>query len=189
MNDGSGNIIITTVLPDAPSKKAGLVKNDIITHLNSIKLTGRTHFTHLLQSTPAKETITLSIQRENTASFDKKITLTYFPKIAATSAFWYKAYSLQRINHISTELSSVREEFPWVAQTDLKINANECGSPALNTKGNAVGILVARNSRICSYLIPNKRIQELLNNDPMSVKEAKEYLSERRSELAFPRTK
>jgi len=178
---------ITYVPPNTPAKQAGIKKNDLLLNINGNPITGTSHFAHLLQNKPAKTTIQIELQRAQLGLMTKTVTLAHFPRNQYTEAMWRTSPRIEVMNALSTELSAVRKEFPWVIQTDLNLNAYECGSPVLDTQGNFVGLTIARVSRISTYLVPAQRIQELLEQKPLSIKEASEYLKERRVELAFPR--
>jgi len=178
---------ITYVPPGTPAKQAGIKKNDLLLSINDQPITGTSHFAHLLQNKPAQTPIQITLQRAEEGLMTKTVTLAHFPRNQYTEAMWRTSPRIEVMNALSTELSAVRKEFPCIIQTDLNLNAYDCGSPVIDIHGRCVGITIARASRISTYLVPTERLQELLQQTPMSVDQANEYLKERRVELAFPR--
>jgi serine protease Do len=59
-------------------------------------------------------------------------------------------------------LSTRRSGFPVVLQHDSIIDPHECGGPVVDLDGRAVGINIARASRVASYAIPASAIREVL---------------------------
>ena len=59
-------------------------------------------------------------------------------------------------------LSTRRSGFLWVLQHDTVLRPEQCGGPILNTKGQAIGINIARATRVASYALPASVIVELI---------------------------
>lgn len=58
--------------------------------------------------------------------------------------------------------NDVADGFPQAIQNDLTIQPNECGGPAVDIDGKAVGINIARAERTATYAIPAAAVQKLL---------------------------
>ena len=59
-------------------------------------------------------------------------------------------------------MSSRRGGFESVLQHDTVLRPEQCGGPILNTKGQAIGINIARATRVASYALPASVIVELI---------------------------
>ncbi len=64
---------------------------------------------------------------------------------------------------VSGRLSRRRAGFPVILQHDMVLQPNQCGGPAVDLGGRAIGINIARASRVASYAIPADAVQRLLN--------------------------
>ena len=67
-------------------------------------------------------------------------------------------------------LSSRRSGFQSVLQHDTVLRPEQCGGPILNTKGQAIGINIARATRVASYALPASVIVEVI--DEMKIRDA-----------------
>lgn len=60
-------------------------------------------------------------------------------------------------------LSARRSGFPVVLQHDSVLRPRECGGPIVDLDGNAVGVNIARASRVSTYAIPSDTVRSLIN--------------------------
>ena len=63
-------------------------------------------------------------------------------------------------------VNEVSEGFPQVLQSDMQLKSNFCGAPIVDLDGKLVGVMVAKASRIKSYIIEGKKLDELLKSVP-----------------------
>ena len=61
---------------------------------------------------------------------------------------------VDRMNTMGNDVSRRRDGFPAVFQHDATISPQQCGGPALNLDGQAVGINIARAGRIEAFALP-----------------------------------
>ena len=59
-------------------------------------------------------------------------------------------------------LSERRAGFPLALQHDTVLRPNQCGGPVVNLDGKAVGVNIARASRVASYALPASEVKPLL---------------------------
>ena len=59
-------------------------------------------------------------------------------------------------------LSERRSGFPYVLEHDTVLRPKDCGGPLVDLDGNAVGINIARVSRVSSYALPASAIRPIL---------------------------
>ena len=67
------------------------------------------------------------------------------------------------MNSMGSTISKRRTEFPAAMQTDLPLNATQCGGPVTDLDGNIVGIVIARSGRIETQVLPSETIREVLD--------------------------
>lgn len=75
---------------------------------------------------------------------------------------------MERMGSDEKRLSLVRDDFPSVIQTDLRVGREQCGGPVVDLDGKPVGIAIARADRTRSFVIPGRDIVELLERDPLT---------------------
>ena len=61
-------------------------------------------------------------------------------------------------------VSRKRSGYPAAIQHDMLLTPNRCGGPLVNIDGLAVGVNIARASRVKSYAIPSEVIQDWLGD-------------------------
>ena len=68
-------------------------------------------------------------------------------------------------NHIANNVAkSVRRDgFSKIILHDADLKPAECGGPVFDLSGNFVGLNIARNSRVRSYLIPPAIVKDLVD--------------------------
>lgn len=161
--DKEGKVIgakIVQVNNDGPAKKAGLQVNDVITAVNEVKAPGRVVLQELLDDTRPGENITITVSRkesgdEVTEEIQVKLGAEVIPKEL-------KRELIQ--NSMGSELSGRRTGFPAVLQTDLVIDAKNCGGPIVDLDGKVLGITIARAGRVETWILPSENIRPLLDD-------------------------
>ena len=71
--------------------------------------------------------------------------------------------SNDKMNSMGSTISKRRTDFPAAMQTDLPLNATQCGGPVTDLDGNIVGIVIARSGRIETQVLPSETIREVLD--------------------------
>ena len=66
-------------------------------------------------------------------------------------------------NSLGGPLSDRRAGFPLALQHDTVLHPNQCGGPLVDLDGKAIGINIARASRVSSYAIPASAIKPILD--------------------------
>jgi serine protease Do len=141
---------IEQVIPRTGAARAGLRANDLIVKIDAKSVKGRRTLMGLLRATKPKQEITLRIKRGDTER-DISATLGKYP-------------SGGRINPQQTmggALSDRRTGFESIIQHDSTLKPGECGGPALNIDGKAVGINISRAGRVESYILPASLVVKL----------------------------
>lgn len=151
--DGSGNRVgvkVTDVAPGSPASAAGLAVGDIIREINGKKVEGQTALRELIDGLEAGAVVTVSAERKGeTKNF--KVKVGAIPKDRSDMQ-----------NAMGSELSARRTGFAEVLQTDMVVNAKDCGGPVVDLNGKVLGINIARAGRVETWVLPGEVIKTLL---------------------------
>jgi len=152
--DGDGKGIgarITRLTPDGVAQKTGLKVDDVIFEINGKAVTTQTSLREVLRTFKGGSAIELKVKR---GGEDKafKLTLDGPPKEPRGD--------MQ--NSMGTTLSARRIDFPLVLQTDMVVDAKDCGGPVVDLEGNVLGINIARAGRVETWVLPGEVIRPLL---------------------------
>ena len=160
--DKDGKVIgakVVQVNSDGTAKKAGVKVNDVITTVNEFKVMGRASLQELLDDTRPGETVTLSIFRTTKGEEEETEEL----QVKLGSEVIPEALKREHIqNSMGSELSGRRSGFPAVLQTDLVVDAKNCGGPIVDLDGKVLGISIARAGRVETWILPSENIRPLL---------------------------
>jgi serine protease Do len=66
------------------------------------------------------------------------------------------------MNSMGSTISKRRTDFSSVMQTDLPLQATQCGGPVTDLDGNVIGIVIARSGRVETMVLPSEMIVQLL---------------------------
>ncbi len=148
---------IDQVLPDTAAEQAGLQVNDVVLSINGTVVKTPEELIKTVARYKAGDTIRLSILREDKV---KAFSATLGDRAELAPGGRRHAFQKQ----LGGELSSRSEGFPSALQHDTVLKANECGGPLVDLSGKAVGINIARSSRVSSYALPASIIRPLLDD-------------------------
>jgi serine protease Do len=165
-----GGIKIEQVVPDSAAFKAGLKANDTVLSLGGKVFKDVQEFIDAVGSNKPGDVITLKIKR---GSEEKEIKATLGKRPPDRGEIQ---------NTMGGALSTRRAGFPTFLQHDTVLRPQDCGGPAVDLDGKAIGINIARAGRTESYAIPADAVQGLLV-DLMSGK-----LAPREATTAAPQT-
>jgi len=151
--DSDGKLVgakITELSPGGAADKAGLLADDVIVEMNGKAIMGQTSLRDFLDTLRGGDVIAVKAKRKGETK-DFKVTLGSAPKDRGDVQ-----------NAMGTTLSSRRTGFPQVLQTDLVVDAKDCGGPVVDLEGNVLGINIARAGRVETWILPSEVIRPLL---------------------------
>ena len=152
---------VEQVFPNTAAARAKMQRGDIILKVNDIEITDREQLINTVRSHLPGEKITLHVRRgEEELAIDA--VLGREEDIAGSRAVEQQ--------NLGGPLSSRRSGFQSVLQHDTILRPEQCGGPILNTKGQAIGINIARATRVASYALPASVIVEVI--DEMKIRDA-----------------
>ena len=134
------------IVPNSGADRAGIRQGDVITHLEGKRVTSRDELIAALREHSPGDRVSLQVSRgDRTVSALVVLDdLTAFSQVRQTPP----------LTLLDGELSRRRAGFPIVIQHDTMLQPSQCGGPVVNLDGEAVGINIARASRVASYAIP-----------------------------------
>jgi serine protease Do len=154
--DKSGNLIgakIDALMPGGPASSAGLATGDIICEVNGKKIEDMKALLEVLDGLSGGETVAVKAKREGETK-DFKVKLGTRPKETDDRS--------TRMNNQGSVLSGRRAGFAEVLQTDMVLDAKDCGGPVVDIDGNVLGINIARAGRVETWVLPSEVIRPLL---------------------------
>ena len=143
----NGGALLETVTKYSAAQRAGLKVGDVITKLNETTITNQLELRKFLATVESGSDIVAILTRD-----EEELTKTIVLKDSNNS-------------HIANNVAkSVRRDgFSKIILHDADLKPAECGGPVFDLSGNFVGLNIARNSRVRSYLIPPAIMKELVD--------------------------
>lgn len=139
---------IGKVIPRSGAAQAGLKANDVITKVDNKPVTDREALLRILRWTKPDQKIKLRVER-NGKVLDVPATLGPYPPAGLMSPQ----------QTMGGAVSDRRTGFESIIQHDSTLQPHQCGGPALNADGEAVGINISRAGRVESYILPADLVQ------------------------------
>ena len=147
---------IREIVPGGPAKASGLQPEDRILELDGKKPESVFMFTKMVSDRNAGDKVRLKLQRGE-AIVEKEIALGDRGSMPGAGRG-----GPDRMNSMGSTLSKRRADFSSVMQTDLPLQATQCGGPVTDLDGNVVGLVIARSGRVETMVLPSETIRQLL---------------------------
>ena len=161
MKDQNGGVLLNHVEPMTAADRAGLMRNDVILAVDGKPVTNMLEMRNFLQQQKPGDEITISYKRDGIVSAGVKVTLGAREGIPQV-----RRSRMNVMKRMGGRVNSVSEGFPQVLQSDIPVESEFCGAPLVDLDGKFVGVVVAKASRIKSYIIEGHKLDELLNSEP-----------------------
>lgn len=157
---------VREVVKDGAAAQAGVLKDDRVLEFNGQKAETQITFTKLVSDRKAGEMVKLKLQRGDDI-LEKEIRLGDRP--TPTGAGRERR---EKMSAMGTTLNQRKSEFPEVLQSDLPLEANQCGGPVTDLDGKVIGLVIARSSRVETMVIPSPTIRKTLAEVDFAKEEA-----------------
>ncbi|MBC8875502.1 MAG: PDZ domain-containing protein [Planctomycetes bacterium] len=133
------------VVPGSNAAKAGIIENDIITHLDGKREESLDGLIKAIRQRRPGDKVRLKVLRgEREVTVDAEL-----GELAQlTHGKEYFQFGL------GGRLSQRRAGFPIALQHDTVLQPNQCGGPLVDLDGKTIGINIARANRVTSYALP-----------------------------------
>ncbi len=146
---------ITFVVPDSGAAVAGLARGDVITHVNGKQMADSNAVVAVTSHALPGDKIELTVLRDRDEI--------HFSATLGSVATTLSSQRARFQDQLGGPLSQRRELFPSALEHDSVLAPNECGGALTNLDGKAIGINIARASRIASYAIPGSVARPILD--------------------------
>jgi serine protease Do len=156
LDEGAEGPRIHAVVPDSGAAKAGLQRDDVVTHLNGKRVEKRDELISSIRELRPGDKVQLKLLRggkEQTA----EVMLGELAQLTMGQRDQFQ-------NSLGGPLSERRAGFPLALQHDTVLQPNQCGGPVVDLDGKVVGLNIARASRVASYALPASSIKPLLDD-------------------------
>lgn len=153
MREIEGLPTLTKVDSMGAAYRAGLRSGDRILAINGHDVSSALKINAAMRQYSAGDRLTVQYRRD-TAILDAGIVLSRWPV----------RENPHPANHIPGGKSDRRDTFPSVFIHDSRIHAQECGSPIIDSKGEFIGINIARYSHTACLAIPRDVVKNFLSN-------------------------
>jgi serine protease Do len=148
---------IEEVLSGLGADKAGLKPGDVITALNGTSVTNRGQIVESLREFHAGQAVQLRVQREA-----KQFEVQVLMMSPGADLLAGDLYSPSGPDRMVGEVSVRAEGFEQVIEHDTVLHPWLCGGPLVDLEGNAIGVNIARASRVSTYALPSKLVKRII---------------------------
>jgi serine protease Do len=150
---------IQSILPGLGAEQAGLKSGDLILAVNGNAVTNREQIVETLREFREGRHVKLRIQRLET-----EFTVTVRMMSPKAGQFEDDPFSPRRLGRLGGEVSQRSEGFEQAIEHDTVLQPWLCGGPLVDLDGKAIGINIARASRVSTYALPARLVKQILDN-------------------------
>jgi serine protease Do len=150
---------IKDILPGFGAEKAGLKSGDVIVALNAMAVTNREQVIETLRELRDGANVKLRIQRLET-----QFTVEVRMMVPQPGQLAGDASVQRRLNRVGGEVSQRAEGFQQAIEHDTVLQPWLCGGPLVDLDGKAIGINIARASRVTTYALPARLVKQVLDD-------------------------
>jgi serine protease Do len=150
---------IDQILPGLGAEKAGLKPGDLIVAVNGAGVTNREQVVETLREFREGQTVKLRLQRAE-KPFDVQIRL-MVPRAGEPGSELYYQRGGRRLSGAVSERAA---GFDQAIEHDSVLRPWLCGGPLVNLEGKAIGLNIARASRVTTYALPVSLVQTVFDH-------------------------
>ena len=155
----AANPRIDSILPGLGAEKAGLKPGDIIVAVSGTEVTNREQVIEALREFHEGQNVKLRIQRLET-----QFTVEVRMMVDRSGQSGGGDNAQSRLSRLSGEVSRRSEGFEQAIEHDTVLQPWLCGGPLVNLDGKAIGINIARASRVTTYALPSRLVKQILDD-------------------------
>ncbi len=145
---------VNRVIDGSAAATAGLQIGDLITSVNGQEMDRPQTVSTTIRGMLPGDRVSLVIKRRGQSMS--------LPAILGDANRIGNLEQVELMESLAGPLSQRRTGFPFVLEHDTVLRPKDCGGPLVDLDGNAVGINIARVSRVSSYALPASAIQPIL---------------------------
>ena len=155
-----GGVRLLSATKGGAAEQAGLQKGDIVLKVNELAVDGLYEMGTVLQKLTPGEKVVLHFRRGDQI-FAVDTVLGNRPEMKSE-----EPQRMKEMKRMGGSVNKVAEGFPRVLQSDMQLDSEDAGGPVFDLDGNFVGLIVARASRIKTYIITAENLAEQLQKKP-----------------------
>jgi serine protease Do len=150
---------IKDVLPGLGAEKVGLKPGDVIVAVNALTVTNREQVVEALREFREGQNVKLRIQRLET-----QFTVEVRMMVPRAGQLESDPELQQRLGRLEGAVSQRSQGFEQAIEHDTVLQPWLCGGPLVDLDGKAIGINIARASRVSTYALPARLVKQVLKD-------------------------
>ncbi len=151
--------LIKKILPGLGAEKVGLKPGDVIVAVNALAVTNRDQVVEALRELREGQNVKLRIQRSET-----QFTVEVRMMVPLAGQLEADPNAQQGPGRLDGEVSQRAQGFEQAIEHDTVLQPWLCGGPLVDLDGEAIGINIARASRVSTYALPSRLVKRVLDN-------------------------
>ena len=159
LNHQENSSEILDVVDGGSAKDAGILKGDKILAINGKDLSTSQDVVEEIGKYKADDVIDIKILRK-----DEELILKSKLSPRKVQISELRKETLEKLSMRGGTISKRNSAFPMVFTHDGVLQANQCGGPILNLKGQVIGLNIARVNRTATYAIPSEVVENLIED-------------------------
>ena len=150
---------IDSILPGLGAEKAGLKAGDTIVAVSTMAVTNREQLVEAIRDYREGQVIKLRVQRlETQFTVDVRLMIPRAGQMDDTAS------AQPRLRSLTGAVSERSEGFEQAIEHDTVLQPWLCGGPLVNLDGKAIGINIARASRVTTYALPSRLAKRIFDD-------------------------
>jgi S1-C subfamily serine protease len=145
---------VSEVVPQAAAYRAGLLQDDIITHVDERRVKTQDSLIKIVGKKDPGDVVKITLVRKSEI---KKFVVTLGHRSVTFDLF-------NRNLQMSGPVSKRKDNFSMILQHDLPLPREAMGGPLFNSYGQCIGINIARVDRVTMYALPANEILETIHS-------------------------
>ena len=167
---------VESVVEGSAADEAGIKAGDLITEIEAQKVKGFFEVSNRLRRFKKGEKPDIKLMRKG-----REISVR--PVLQGREIPEQDSRRLEQMDRMSGTRSVVRSDFGNVLQSDMELEASDSGLPVVDLEGRIVGLVIARQGRISTLILPGDDLAKILESEPEEVTDQGRQV--RRSRSAF----
>lgn len=156
LDRATGGVLVSDVIAGSGAARAGIQPNDLIERINGRSADSPQSLTDLVHRLQPGDKVTLTVHRNK-----EKISL--IATLGDRNRLGDQEQA-ELMDSLGGPLSRRRGGFSSVLQHDTVLRPRDCGGAIVDLNGKAVGINIARASRVASYALPVRVVRPAVND-------------------------
>lgn len=162
---GNG-VRVESVVRGSAADQAGILPGDTIAMIKGVEVKGLFELSNRLRRLQKGETPEIKVIREGRDFIVR-------PTLQGRQVEERKSQRLEQMDQMSGSRSMVRGNFSNVLQSDMELEATDSGLPVVDLEGRIVGMVIARQGRISTLILPGDDIVRILEEEPQPAPEVR----------------